>query len=105
VISYKITSKSLSKSECKAHKRKKIKTNDPDYKERVLERILLRLSFRKGERVRIVNTRTCRVISKIRYDVNDVNWVDDKPHFIEIVLDEDGSTFLACPYQLTKKRT
>ena len=105
MITYRMISKQLSKADKQAHKRKQLLTTDPDFKEKMLERVLQNLVFYKGERVRIVNTRDCGVVSNIRRTVDTVNWVNDKPHCIEIVMDEDGSTFLACPYQLTKKRT
>jgi hypothetical protein len=39
----------------------------------------------------------------IIYDINQINWEHNTPFFIEVV-DDAGKTFLAAPYQLSRKR-
>lgn len=103
MISYRIVSKTISPQSKKAHKRKHLDPKDPDYKEKLMERVLHNLSFHKGERVRIVNTSKRGIITKIHFDPTQVQWIDGKPYFIELCMD-DGDYKLACPYEITRKR-
>jgi len=99
VWSYKITShqplKSISKSE-----RRLLKRGD---KAAQFALALKRNPYKPGERVRLNNSKTILTILQIIYDINNINWENGHPYFIEVV-DDFGKTFLAAPFQLTRKK-
>ena len=97
--SYKITSheplRHLSKKE-----RRLLARND---KNAQFALALKRNHFRVGDRVKLNNTKTYLTVMSIIYDINQINWEHNTPFFIEVV-DDAGKTFLAAPYQLSRKR-
>jgi hypothetical protein len=97
--SYKIVSheplKTLSKNE-----RRLLRRND---KEAQFALALRRNPYKPGERVRLNNTKTLLTIINVIHDINQINWQNNHPYFIEVV-DDFGKTFLAAPFQLTRKR-
>ncbi len=64
---------------------------------------LKRNPYKPGERVRLNNTKTLLTVTQIIYDINAINWENGHPYFIEVVNDS-GHSFLAAPFQLTRKR-
>lgn len=77
--------------------------NDPDFKERLFERIFTKNTFKVGDRIRVVNTSKRGVITAINSKLDEVVWVNNTPHFIEITLD-DGEMSVANMMQITRKR-
>lgn len=102
MISYKITSKNTT-TNIHPKSRKAISPADPDYKERLMERILHKFPYHKGERVRVVGTSECGTIKHIEFDINKIRWINDSPHFITVVAD-DGNEFLLRISEVTRKR-
>lgn len=103
MLSYKITSKQLSHQERKHHKRNRINPNDPDFKERVLERVFARLVFKENMRVRLAGTSQKGIIKRIHFDADSIVWENKQPMFIEVLLD-DGKRLLCGTHQLSRKK-
>lgn len=64
-------------------------------------------NYRKGVRVRVKDTNIIGEIQNIRSDINTVNWEDGRPHFIEVLLNSNGTEklVLAHPFQLQRIQT
>jgi hypothetical protein len=80
-----------------------VKPSDPEYKEVVLTRQMRRLRMVVGDRVKLKGTPQTGVIDDIVKDPNQVNWNNNRPHFIVVRLDGDiGGRMMCTPQQLKK---
>jgi hypothetical protein len=98
MLSYKIISRQQSTKAVKS-----IDENSPEFKERIISRILSRIKYNKGDRLRIVGTNKKGIVTKIHYGMENIRWEKSKPFFIEMLLD-DGEVLVCSPYDLTRKK-
>lgn len=101
MISYRITSHELPQKLNK-RQRKALKVSDPKFKQALFDRIISQNRLKPGDRVRVVNTKTIGTVIEVLYEIKDVKWEGNHPHFIIILLDS-GETKIASSYQLTRK--
>ena len=98
MLSYKIISRQQSAKAVKS-----IKEDDPDFRERIISRILSRIKYNKGDRLRIVGKNEKGIVTKIHYGMENIRWEKSKPFFIEMCLD-NGDVVICSPYDLTRKK-
>jgi hypothetical protein len=74
----------------------------PDYKDHIFQRALARIaSFLKdGDHIKVKGTPKRGKVVRIRTNINEINWVNNQPHFVEIEV--DGVMSLAHPSQLKR---
>jgi hypothetical protein len=96
MLSYKIISRQQPKQA------KSFDENSPEFREKIISRILSRIKYSKGQRLRVVGTNKRGVITKIHYGMENIRWEKTKPFFIEMLLD-DGEVVICSPYDLTRK--
>lgn len=103
MITYKIISRKLSPEEKSRVKRRRLSPDDPDFQERLFERVYQHNPFREGDRVRLVGTKHTATLVNVYSELKDVIWKDDKPHFLVLEFDDDKSRKVATPFQITRK--
>lgn len=101
MLSYRITSHELPQKLNK-RQRRALRRDNPDFQKALFDRIISKNRLKAGDRVRVVNSKDRGTVVEIIYDIKDVKWEGNHPHFIVIALDS-GETKIATSYQLTRK--
>jgi hypothetical protein len=101
LLVYKIISKNISLNE-KRKLKDKLRADDPEFKQKLFARIYANCRLKVGTKIRIINTSRTGVVTKIYSLYDEVKWVDHKPHFVEVLMD-DGEVYIASPYGITTK--
>ncbi len=83
--------------------REALDPKDPDYKQKLFDRVRQGLRFKVDQRVRVHGSPVCGTIKRIYWNLDDVQWENDKPYFIEVDLD-NGECYSYHPGMLTTKR-
>ena len=101
MLVYKIISKNIS-LEAKRRLKEPLRADDPEFKQKLFARIYANCRLKKGTPIRIINSSRKGTITKIYSLYDEVKWVDHKPHFVEVLMD-DGEVYIASPYGITTK--
>lgn len=104
MLSYKIISNEPKNSSKPIPDRKVLKPSDPDFQEKVLQRILKHCSIIKGTRAKIKGSRRFGTIVKINYDHKEVTFDSQgRPLFLEFLPDDQPNILLVGYHQITRK--
>lgn len=79
-----------------------VEPSDPNFHEIVLTRAVKGCPYFPKMRVKVRGTSKRGVIERILKDKNEVNWAGNRPHFVQVKMD-DGTTLLCNPAQLRRK--
>lgn len=104
MLSYKIVSTSSKPSSKPIPDRKVIRLSDPDYKERVLQRILKSCQYAIGQRAKMKGSRRFGTINKINYNPADIEYDNQgRPLFLEFIPDDASHAVMVGSHQITRK--
>jgi hypothetical protein len=82
----------------------RLKPDSDEYKQHVFDRIKKQLRYKEGMRVRLHGSKTCGTVTKIWYTFDDVIWINQTPHFIEVTHDDGETCYSYSIRQLTTKK-
>jgi len=100
MIQYKIVSRCASPDQ-KPQNPDRVRQGEPGYQEFILKRALAATQLKEQERVKVRRTPRKGVIERIHNDPEQINWVKNIPHFIQVKFD-DGVTMM-CHYSQLKR--
>lgn len=77
--------------------------SDNNFKQVVLQRNLNQNHFKEGARVKIRKSAQRGVVEKIVAEADDINWVNNRPMFLQVKFD-DGKVMMLNPSQLKRSK-
>lgn len=83
--------------------RNPVAPSDPKFKEHVFRRVLAKCNFQEGQWAKVRGTSKRVKINRIITDPQAIEWINDRPFFIEVET-EDNRVFLSAPHQLHRKK-
>ena len=83
--------------------RKVVEPTDSDFKTVVFQRQLRACNYKDEDRVKIRGTNTRGIILRIEEDVNRVNWVNNRPMFVQVRFD-NGEVKMCNPNQIKRSK-
>ena len=103
VITYDIIVTKNRNSSSPLKKDRAVAPSDPDFKQVVLQRNLNQNHFQEGARVKIRKSAERGVVEKVIGEINDINWVNDRPMFLQVKFDS-GKVMMLNPSQLKRSK-
>lgn len=86
-----------------ATKPRAVTPKDPDFRDVVFSRQINANYFREGNRVKVRGTSKYGVVIGIETDINNVNWYQNRPHFIRVRF-STGDIVMCYPGQLKRSK-
>jgi len=103
VITYAIVVTNNQNSSSPLKEIKAVAPSDPEFKPLVLQRNLNQNAYKVGARVKIRKTTERGIIERVIGNVDDINWLNDRPMFLQVKFDS-GKVMMCHPSQLKRSK-
>lgn len=103
MITYAITVTNNQSTSSPIQQIRPVHPSDPEFKQVVLQRNLNENHYAEGARVKIRKSADRGIVERIVGSVDDINWVNDRPMFLQVKFD-DGKVMMCHPSQLKRSK-